>query len=153
MALKSDPMGHSMLPTSVGTWWKVSKQPQLFLLSRFWINYIIWFLSYKKAVPWDWMLQFFSFKYLLTQQSQKRLSKKSCGYYNMVHQWPMEVGSIKSPMGSAFRASIGHSTTWCILHLSHESQLQCMVISNYVWLREGHFLVLWDWFSFKFTVK
>ena len=85
---------------------------QLFLLSRFWINNIIWFLSYKKALPWDWMLQFLSWKCLLNQQSQKRPSKKSCGYYNMVHQWPMEVGSIKSPMGSAFRASIGHSTTW-----------------------------------------
>ena len=25
----------------------------------------------------------------------------SCGYYDMVHQWPMEVGSIQSPMGPA----------------------------------------------------
>ena len=33
----------------------------------------------------------------------------------MVHQWPMEAGNIKSPMGSAFRASIGHSTTCLFL--------------------------------------
>ena len=29
----------------------------------------------------------------------------------MVHQSPMEIGSIKSPMGSDFRASVRHSTT------------------------------------------
>ena len=85
---------------------------QLFLLSRFWISYISRFHSYKKAIPWDKMLQFCSCKYLLIPQSQKRLSKKSCGCYNMVHQWPIEVESIISPMGSAFRASSGHSTTW-----------------------------------------
>ena len=35
LALKSDPMGHIMLPTSMGTWFNVPKWPQLFLLSRF----------------------------------------------------------------------------------------------------------------------
>ena len=61
------------------------------------------------------MLQFCSCKYLLIPQSQKRLSKKSCGCYNMVHQWPIEVESIISPMGSSFRVSSGHSTTCCRL--------------------------------------
>ena len=107
---------------------------QLFLLSRFWINNIIWFLSYKEALPWDWMLQFLSWKCLLNQQSQKRPSKKSCGYYNMVHQWPMEVGSIKSPMGSAFRASIGHSTTCC----EHRYRVSCFIqLWKLAWIFSG----------------
>ena len=44
LALQSDPMGHIMLPTSMGTCFNVSKRPQLFLLSRFGVLPKFWFL-------------------------------------------------------------------------------------------------------------